>query len=132
MYHPPTNPGQFVNSPPQPPKKVHPWRWYRSRGCILQSIIGCATLFVLVFVGFICSAVSIGIFGSVTESALTPVAVATNVPQYPTKVSISTPRPTSIAKLTTAQKSRVGAILNENIQHYQSLLTQGKSILGTT
>src|SRR5579859_3715382 len=96
-YQPgPSYPNQ--QPPPQTLQKPSAWHWYRSRGCFLQGAIGCLALCVLIVFGFFCSAAVVSITRSTTASGSTPVVVATTAPQLPTKVSISTPRPTPVPK----------------------------------
>lgn len=123
----PPPPYQYGSYPPQqpyypqkPPKKKRGKGWLIALGVVI----------LVLFVGRVASYGSSSPSDTNAASVTTPHTKAPT--QAPTKASIITPRPTPIAKLTTAQKNQVRAILNASIQHYQDLLTQGKSILGTT
>ena len=130
MYQPPNEPTAPLPSliaPPPPP--VNPPRKKMRRGCFISLIIAACLLVAII---------ALAAYGSTLPQAPTAAATATSVPtqqtSHPTatRQPTSAPKPTAIAKITAAQKQQVSAILTKNIQHYQQLLAQGKSVLGTT
>lgn len=89
---------------PQPPKKK------RGKGLLITAIV-------LAVLGFGC----IG-------TALATHSGATNTPAT---IPSSSTKPTAVKQVATPDVKQVRAILNASIMHYQQLLAQGKSVLGT-
>ncbi|GAC1634101.1 MAG: hypothetical protein NVS4B7_20930 [Ktedonobacteraceae bacterium] len=101
---------------PQPPKKK------RGKGLLITAIV----LAVLMF-GCIGTALA-SHSGATTTPATSSVAT---IPSSSTKPTTAPIQPTAVKQIAKSDVKQVGAILNASIMHYQQLLVQGKSVLGT-